>query len=125
MGTSWYRILMYHSICRLPEDPVRICTSLGRLEAHMRCLKRRNLRGVSMRELRRAESRGDARGLVGITFDDAYEDFLLAAVPVLERMGFSATVFAPSNFLSKGIGWEWDKPPKPRLRLLGEESLRK
>jgi peptidoglycan/xylan/chitin deacetylase (PgdA/CDA1 family) len=56
-------------------------------------LKRHNLRGVSMRELSLALNTGEATALVGMTFDDGYEDFLDAAVPTLEKLGFSATVF--------------------------------
>ena len=115
---------MYHGICRLPDDPNGTCTSPERLQAQMRYLKLRNLRGVSLRELRRAETRGDARGLVGLTFDDGYEDFLQAALPVLENIGFSATVFVVSGMLGGENDWEHYYEPKPHLRLLTAEGVR-
>lgn len=117
---SWPRVLMYHSIARPVEDPNRICVSARRFSAQMRCLRRRGLRGVSMRELLRASGKDRASGLVGLTFDDAYEDFLGAAVPVLERYGFSATVFAIGGMLGGENTWD----ERPRMRLLGAAGLR-
>ena len=116
----WPRMLMYHSIARPAEDPNRICVSPRRFAAQMRHLKRRGLRGVSARELLRASDEGRASGLVGLTFDDAYEDFLSAAVPALERYGFSATVFAVGGRLGGENLWD----ERPRMRLLDAEGLR-
>ena len=115
---------MYHSIGGFGEDPVKIGTSPGRFRAHMGYLKRRNLRGVSVRELRQAERLGSVRGLVGITFDDGYADFLQMAVPVLEQLGFSATVFVVGGKLGEENDWTWDLGPKPRIKLLGAEAIR-
>src|SRR3712207_216342 len=106
MNSRWPEILMYHSIVRLASGPHALCVAPERFEAQMLYLKRRNLRGVSMRELRRAMSMGDTRGLVGLTFDDGYEDFLHNAVPVLERLGFSATVFVVAGMLGSKSRWQ-------------------
>jgi peptidoglycan/xylan/chitin deacetylase (PgdA/CDA1 family) len=115
---------MYHSIGRFADDAVRLGTSPEQFQAHMGYLKRRNLRGVSVRELRRAESLGNVRGLVGITFDDGYADFLQMAVPVLEQLGFSATVFVVGGMLGEENDWAWDRGLKPRIKLLGAEDIR-
>ncbi len=123
MRTSWPTILMYHAICRFPDDPYKDSTSPERLEAHMRHLKRRNLRGVSVRELLRAERLGDAKGLVGLTFDDGYEDFLQSALPLLERYGFSATLFVLGG-MPKENRWNQYGDPKMQMRLLGAEGIR-
>lgn len=119
-GARWPRILMYHAIAKVPGDPNRICVSPRRFEAQMRYLKGRGLRGVSVRELMLASGTDRAARLVGITFDDAYENFLHAAVPVLEEYGFSATVFAVGGML--GADNSWDE--HPRMGLLGAEGLR-
>ena len=87
-------------------------------------LKRHSLRGVSMRELFRAMTAGDARGLVGLTFDDAYEDFLSTALPTLETLGFSATVFVVAGRLGEENTWEHRGDPVSRLRLLEAEGVR-
>jgi peptidoglycan/xylan/chitin deacetylase (PgdA/CDA1 family) len=114
---------MYHSIADLENDPNMLCTSPERFEAQMSHLKRHNLRGVSVRELRRAMSTGDARGLVGLTFDDGYKDFLHAAVPVLESFGFSATVFVVVGMLGGENRWKHTYNPRPRIGLLGAADL--
>lgn len=123
MRTRWPKILMYHGICRLAEDPNGVCTSPELFEAHMRYLRARKLRGVSTRELLRAMESGTAKGLVGLTFDDGFEDFLQTALPVLERFGFSATLFVVGSF-PKENSWEHDYDPKPRMNLLGAEGIR-
>jgi len=118
------RVLMYHSVRWLANDPNQLCISPERFEAQMLYLKHRGLRGVSMRELRRATSIGETKGLVGLTFDDGYEDFLHTAVPVMERLGFSATVFVVAGMLGGESRWKSVYGPMPRLKLLGAEDLR-
>jgi peptidoglycan/xylan/chitin deacetylase (PgdA/CDA1 family) len=120
----WPRILMYHAVCPLPENPNRIVTSPGLFEAQMRYLRRRKLRGVSMQELLRAERIGNAKGLIGLTFDDGYENFLENALPVLERFGFSATVFVVAGMLGEENNWEFRFDPRPQMQLLTAEGLR-
>lgn len=124
MSADYPRILMYHSISRLEDDPNRLCTSPERFEDQMRYLKRRGLRGVSVRELRRAMNAGATKGLVGLTFDDGCEDFLYNALPVLERFGFSATVFVVVGMLGRQNDWEHHREPKPQLHLLGADGVR-
>lgn len=124
MSTHWPRVLMYHAISQPPENPNKIFTSPERFEAHMSYLKQRNLRGVSMRELREAERMGNARRLVGLTFDDGYEDFLQNAVPVLEKFGFSATVFVVAGMLGEENYWEFRHDPRPQLKILGVDGVR-
>ena len=87
-------------------------------------LKRHDLRGVSMRELYLALNAGEASGLVGVTFDDGYVDFLDTAVPTLEKLGFSATVFVVAGMLGSENTWEHGGGPRPQLRLLGAEGVR-
>jgi peptidoglycan/xylan/chitin deacetylase (PgdA/CDA1 family) len=118
------QVLMYHSVSQpqVDYDPLR--TSPERFEAQMLYLKRHDLRGVSMRELCLALNAGDARGLVGVTFDDGYEDFLSAALPTLERLGFSATVFVVAGKLGKENDWKHRGAPRPRLKLLQADGVR-
>jgi peptidoglycan/xylan/chitin deacetylase (PgdA/CDA1 family) len=124
MSPRWPRILMYHAVAHIAQDPNEVFTSPEQFKAHMLHLKRRGLRGVSMQEFRRAMSMGSTKGLVGLTFDDGYEDFLHTAVPILESLGFSATVFVVVGLLGGKNDWEFAYEPKPHLRLLKAEDLR-
>src|SRR5215210_3605737 len=123
-GGRFPQVLMYHSVSRAEGNNAALCTSPEQFEAQMLYLKRRKLRGVSMRDLRRAMNSADTKGVVALTFDDGYEDFLSAALPTLERMGFSATVFVVAGKLGKGNDWEHRGGPRPLLKLLRAEGVR-
>ncbi len=104
-------VLMYHSISPSAEpDPHRLRVHPGRLDGHLRLLRRLGLRGVSLTELVRAADRGEAAGLVGLTFDDGYADFLDHAVPVLQRHGMTGTVYVVAGRM--GEQNEWDTGPR-------------
>jgi hypothetical protein len=63
MQSQRLRILAYQAIERVAEDPNGTATSPERFRAQMSCLKRHNLWGISMRELRRTMAAGgDGRG---------------------------------------------------------------
>ena len=114
-------VLMYHSISpSVQPDPHRIRVHPDRLDRHLRLLRRLGLRGVPLAELLTAQEHGAAGGLVGLTFDDGYTDFLEYAVPVLARHGMRATLYVVAGLL----GGENDWDPGPRLRLLDGEGVR-
>lgn len=115
------RILMYHAVEEVDEDPNRISVTPRRFASQMEHLRRRRLRGVSVAELVAAAERGDDRGLVGLTFDDGFDNFIDHALPVLRRRGFTATVFPVVGLL--GGGNEWDAGG-PEFRIVDEEQLR-
>lgn len=105
-------ILMYHSVSPYTEDPYRITVSPHRFAQQMRWLSSRGLRGVSMATLNAARAHGCEAGLVGLTFDDGYEDFLRHALPVLLRHGFTATAFVIAGRLGGQNSWDADGPRK-------------
>lgn len=114
-------ILMYHSISPYDEDPFEVTITPHRFEQQMRWLSRRGLRGISVRELLDAQSKGHSRKLVGLTFDDGYEDFLTYALPILNRFGYTATVFALAGRLGGTNVWDAGGPIKS---LLTADQLR-
>lgn len=112
-------VLMYHSVEPYTSDPYQVTVHPDRFARQLRWLRRRGLRGVSMRELLAARRAGTARGLVGLTFDDGYADFVHHVMPVLAEYGFTATVFVVAGSL--GGTNEWDVPgPRKRLMTAGE-----
>lgn len=113
--TSIPPVLMYHSVSPsgLP-DPYRLRVHPARLDRHLRLLRRLGLRGVPLAELLDAVERGAAAGLVGLTFDDGYEDFLEHAAPVLARHGMTGTVYVVAGLLDGENQWD-DGPVLPLL----------
>ncbi|MEU2721163.1 polysaccharide deacetylase family protein [Streptomyces smyrnaeus] len=114
-------LLMYHSVAECADDPYRITVSPARLERQLRWLRNRGLRGVSAGQLLRARAAGRDGGLVGLTFDDGYADFLTAAVPLLHRYGCTATAFVLPGRLGGDNAWD---ELGPRKRLLDADGIR-
>jgi peptidoglycan/xylan/chitin deacetylase (PgdA/CDA1 family) len=108
-------VYMYHSVTPYEIDPYLVTVSPLRFEQQLRWLRRRGLKGVCMRDLLAARRTGSAGGLVGLTFDDGYADFASYAVPILERHGFSATVFPIAGRLGGDNEWDPDGPRKPLM----------
>ncbi|MFF2729447.1 polysaccharide deacetylase family protein [Streptomyces sp. NPDC058008] len=113
-------ILTYHSVGDPADDPYGITVSAGRLDEQLSWLRRRGLTGVGIAELLRARAAGK-RGLVGLTFDDGYADFVDEALPVLLAHGCTATVFVLPG--RPGGSNVWD-PLGPRRPLLTGEGIR-
>lgn len=111
---------MYHSISDCRDDPNNVTVTPERLDRQLNWLSGRGLRGVSVRELLAARARGEERGLVGLTFDDGYADFLAAALPLLRRWQCGATLFLVSARLGGENTWETHGP---RKRLLDADSI--
>jgi peptidoglycan/xylan/chitin deacetylase (PgdA/CDA1 family) len=108
-------VLMYHSVEPYDSDPFHLTVEPRRFNEQLRWLHGRGLRGVSVAELLWARQTGGGHGLVGLTFDDGYTDFVTHVMPALARYGFTATVFVIAGALG-GHNW-WDEPA-PRKRLM-------
>ncbi|MGW6742602.1 polysaccharide deacetylase family protein [Streptomyces sp. NPDC055025] len=116
-GPLW--AAMYHSVADTADDPYQVTVSPARLERQLRWLSRRGLTGVGMERLLRARAEGRGAGLVGLTFDDGYADFLERAVPLLHAYGFTATVFVLPGRLGGTNEWDRLGPRKPLLTADG------
>jgi peptidoglycan/xylan/chitin deacetylase (PgdA/CDA1 family) len=112
-------VLMYHSVADCRDDPYLVTVSPRRLAEQLAWLRRCGITGVGVGELLRARAEGRGRGLVGLTFDDGYADFLTTAVPLLLRHGHRATVFVLPGRLGGTNAWDADGPRKPLLTAEG------
>lgn len=121
-------ILMYHSVSPDGDDPFDVTVRPPRFEEQLRWLRRTGRTGTSVGELLAARDRGDGRRLVGLSFDDGYADFIEYALPLLQRYGFSATMFVPAGQLGKDNDWDQEGPRKqimtaPQLREIAQAGV--
>lgn len=86
-------------------------------------LKRLGYQGLSMRDLLPYLSGEKTGRVIGITFDDGYCNVLDNALPVLSRLGFTATNYFVAGQLSGSNVWDHAKgiPASP---LMSVEQLR-
>ncbi len=70
----------------------------------MRLLADRGFRGVTFHE---AVLRPPGPKTLAITFDDAYRSVIELALPIISRVGFVATVFAPTAFVGTEEPMAW------------------
>jgi peptidoglycan/xylan/chitin deacetylase (PgdA/CDA1 family) len=94
--------LCYHGVSATWPSPLAVTPQ--RLEQQVTWFLRRGYTPVTVRDAARA--RGHGRRLA-ITFDDALRSVATRALPVLERLGAVATVYAPSQFLADGAPMAW------------------
>jgi len=97
-------ILMYHGISEARRNGhpyFEISTSPGVFAGHMDFLRGQGYSTISLAEAVQQIASGAPRNgkQVVITLDDGYRDFLTSAFPVLQRCGFSATMFLPTQYI--------------------------
>jgi peptidoglycan/xylan/chitin deacetylase (PgdA/CDA1 family) len=112
---------MYHSVGDPTADPYGITVARDRLDHQLTLLRRAGLTCVGVSALLRAHTAGRSRGLVGLTFDDGYADFVEEALPVLRRHECTATLFVLPGRLGGCNAWD---PQGPRKPLLTEQDIR-
>ena len=117
-------VLMYHHVGQpQPDSEPALFVSAGRFEAQLRFLARKGYIGIRPSEW--IAWVRDARPLpakpVLLTFDDAIADLHEHAFPVLERYGFPAVVFVPTNCVGKGNLWNYPEGYKWRPCLTAEQ----
>ena len=104
-------ILMYHSIESMPKSTIMRSLHVPprRFKFQMWMLKILGYRGLSIRELKPYLD-GDKNGkVVGITFDDGYQNNLINAAPILIKYNFSATCYIVSESIGLSNKWDLDK----------------
>ena len=126
-------VLLYHRVADAGSDVHGLCVRPDTFAAQVRTLARA-FRPLGLEELVTRAAAGDVPdGAVAVTFDDAYEDALAAAVPVLDEAGVPATFFACSEPAAETPEYFWDTlerallasdapAPAIRVRLSGREE---
>ncbi len=122
LGSVRVPILMYHQIDAIPpkrdsagvRTPYRsLIVSPSSFARQMWLLSSLGYRGVNMSEVMqylRGEKTVATHGkVVGITFDDGYQNNLIHAQPVLARYGFSSTCYAVSDMAGQTNRWDAPK----------------
>ncbi len=102
MTTGPVPILMYHAVAHTPARATRaLSVAPGAFAEQMALLGERGFTPVSCARLADAWRGGSSlppRPVV-VTFDDGYEGVHRHALPVLDRHGFAATLFAATGWL--------------------------
>lgn len=93
-------ILTFHSIIDNSQDLWAVSPTV--FESEMQWLVDRGYKGISLREF--YENAGQGKVVV-LTFDDGYKDFFGTAVPILNRLNFSATVFILAGLIGETGRW--------------------
>jgi peptidoglycan/xylan/chitin deacetylase (PgdA/CDA1 family)/protein-L-isoaspartate O-methyltransferase len=102
-------ILMYHRVATDgPAELARYRVSPQEFEAQLRFLKEHGYTSTSLEEWRTV--RDMKRPLPGkrvlLTFDDGCADFIETAWPLLERYGFKAVMFLPTDVIGDACRWD-------------------
>lgn len=102
-------ILVYHQIATAPlkGSPFRsLHVAPEAFSRQMAWLKRLGYKGLSMSGLQPYLAGERTGKVVGITFDDGYQNNLTHALPALVKQGFSSTCYAVSGLLGKTNVWD-------------------
>jgi peptidoglycan/xylan/chitin deacetylase (PgdA/CDA1 family) len=96
-------VLCYHALSE--GFPASLSVTPAAFERQLDLLQRAGYRGATFAEA----VREPAGRTVAITFDDAYLSVLLLAKPLLDSVGYPATVYAPTAYLDtpeRPLAWD-------------------
>ena len=115
-------ILMYHSIEAMPKSTIMRSLHVPprRFEFQMWLLSILGYKGLSMKELMPYLDGKKTGKVVGITFDDGYQNNLINAAPILKKYSFSATCYLVSKNIGTANTWDLNKgiTQRPLMNIL-------
>jgi len=94
-------VLSYHAASETWPAPLSVTPK--RFERQLRLLVERGYRGVTFTE---AVATPPGRS-VAVTFDDGYRSVVEVAFPILQRLGFPASLFVPTAFVGVERPMSW------------------
>lgn len=122
------RVLMYHKVEPIGPDFLTVTTN--QLRQHLQHLQQAGYQFVALTDVLKAvqnttPSQLPKRALL-LTFDDAYQNNLTDALPILQEFAVPAVIFVPTAYV--GGCNEWDSGTDPlmtsdALKSLGKEGL--
>jgi len=116
-GAPRLRVLMYHKINDIPDNPTTVPVSL--FDEQLARLRELGYEVVDLDAVIAHYTSGDdlpPRSVL-ITFDDGYRDTLENALPILQTHGYRAVIFVPVAYME-------DATPLPHEALLVERGVR-
>ena len=120
-------VLCYHLVGpQTPGVPEYLNVSAANFERQLRWLKRHNYTAIHTADWQRwlDEGRGLPEKPVLITFDDAYHCTASIAFPLLQKYGFTATVFTVTARIGATNTWDEAKG-FPALPLMTSDEIRR
>ena len=119
-------VLCYHALSRSWRAPLSVRPERFREQLHV--LAERGYRGITFTEAVTTPVTGRR---VAVTFDDGYRSVLELARPILDELGWPATVFVPTDFIDRGGPMQWPgieewvgTQHEPELQPLSWDELR-
>lgn len=119
-------VLCYHAVSPAWDSPLSVTPDT--LERQLRLLARRGYTSATFADV--LDGRTSGRTVV-VTFDDAYRSVIELAGPILDDLGWVATVFAPSGFIGTEAPMSWPgieewltSPQRDELIPMGWDELR-
>jgi peptidoglycan/xylan/chitin deacetylase (PgdA/CDA1 family) len=105
LDRSGVRIVFYH---RVSDDDDELAVAPRRFREQMELLATEGYDVVDLAEaVRRLEAGRSLERTIGLNFDDGFRDVADNALPVLERLGFGATVFLPTGVIDGTASFAW------------------
>lgn len=104
LGKTVTEILAYHNISNNNRDPW--ATNPLLFKSEMQWVAEQGYKGISLKKF--YEDIEQEKVFV-LTFDDGYKDFFDVAMPILNKLGFSATIFIVSKLIGNISLWRKKK----------------
>lgn len=119
------RILFYHRIAD-ERDPLAV--RVDRFREQMELLAGQGFRVLDVAAAWRTVTQpggvaGAGERVIGLSFDDGYRDVAQNALPVLEELGFGATVFIVTGAVDGAVQFGWYERTPPLLSWAEIEHL--
>ena len=123
MSNTNIPILMYHSIEFMPKSTIMRSLHVPpkRFRFQMWLLNFLGYKGLSMRDLKPYVDGNKVGKVVGITFDDGYQNNLINAAPVLKKYNFSATCYLVNKKIGTSNTWDLEHGISQRPLMTSDE----